>query len=60
MYHKDMLAAERENLQGAGRDLDAKANEIRVASENIVNPSDTISEQWAKDDKENDRHRFET
>lgn len=60
MYHKDMLAAERENLQGAGRDLDAKANEIKAASENIVNPSDAIFEQWTKNDKENDKRRFET
>jgi len=32
MYHKDNLETEGENLRQAGKDLDAKANEIRIES----------------------------
>ena len=59
MYHEDNLNVERENLQGATRDLDAKANEIRLESSKIVNPSDIIAEEWSKNDTENGRIHFE-
>lgn len=59
MYHKDNLETERENLQGAIRDLDTKAKEIRLESDKIANPSDVIFEEWTKNDIENERIYFE-
>ena len=59
MYHKDNLDTEGENLRNATADLDAKANEIKIGSEKIANPSDVIAEKWAKNDTENNRRLFE-
>jgi uncharacterized protein (DUF3084 family) len=59
MYHKDNLEAEREDLQGAEKDLNDKANEIRVESEKIINPSDEVTEQWSKNDLLNEKDVFE-
>ena len=59
MYHKDNLDTEGENLRNATNDLDAKANEIKAESEKIANPSDEITKKWLKNDRENDKLRFE-
>jgi chromosome segregation ATPase len=59
MYHKDNLETERENLQGARTDLDAKANEIMAASEKIANPSDAIMADWVRNDTENNKRVFD-
>ncbi|MEE3413790.1 MAG: hypothetical protein VZR53_00275 [Prevotella sp.] len=60
MYHKDNLDTERENLNDSSVQLNAKANEIRNESAKIENPSDSIFEEWQKNDTDNRKTQFES
>ena len=59
MYHKDNLETERENLQGATRDLNAEIDKTVARSRSIENFSNDVLEQWRKNDTDNNRRIFE-